>query len=109
MAEVRPHRHRGRIAAVAIPTGELGGLTEVLPAGPAEDTGPAGPGQPGHPNPVTDFPVVDPRSHLGHRPHHLMTRNDGKAARVQVPLHELKVGAAHTAGGDRHPHLPGTE
>jgi hypothetical protein len=108
------HRHLGPgnhllgVAAVAVPPGEAGLLTEVLPPAPAEGAGAAGPGGPAHPGPVAHLPTLDLRAHGDDSPHYLVPGNDGEAAGFQVALDQLQVGAADPAGRDPKGYLAGS-
>ena len=95
------------IAAVDVPAGESGMRAEVLVAATAVAAGLVGAGQPGDADPIADPEPVGAGSAGVHVADDLVAGGDLRAARRQVALGEMQVGAAHPAAGDADPDLSG--
>src|SRR5207249_9810834 len=87
------------VSAVGAPAGVAGlGATILLPAD-AELALPAGVPQPGDADAVTDRELVAGiRADLGDFADHLVARDHVRPMYRQVPLGDVQIGAAHTAG-----------
>ena len=94
-----------REAAVYGPPGEVGRVTEVLPLTLAERATTAGPVKPCDPDPLTDLPIGDAGTERLDDAHHLMSRDDGRALYVEVPLDDVQVGPTHPTRVHLDPHF----
>ena len=94
-------------AAIDVVAGEPGVVAQVLPAAPAIGAGAVRPSQPGHTHPVADRRSGDFRARLVHHSHYLMAHDQRPLVRRKLPIDDMKVGAAHAARQDLHPHLAG--
>ena len=82
-------------------------LAEVLAAGGAAGAVAAGAREPGNARAVACAPILDALAQRLDGPDGLVARDDGEAARFDVTLADLEVGAADGAGGDAQQQLAG--
>jgi hypothetical protein len=68
---------------------------------------PAVAAEPADHDPLTDLDTFDARTDLGDRPGDLVAGGDRPVQVGEGSADEGVVGAAHPAGGDVHPHVPG--